>query len=744
VVAAVLLCFRLPTPTRGDRAQSQAPITFLGIQALSPSDAVDEMSSALAQVLAKDRAVSFGPDAVIAAARRELHSSEGELSSGVLRQIRDQFGVHQVVFGFAVGAAETRHAVWVTCRIQDTTNGETRSIHEYGSVDDTSDLVARIAIRVRAMLSDARTLSQQDALPLEVGTLYEEGEGRLRVWDGIGARRLLQQAIALAPNHGPLHSAISVAWRRLGWDDKARESAKEGLKLAVTLSVPERLLAEGRYADAYRDWRAARDAYARLFTPSSPNFEYGLSLAEAQWHLGDSEATRATLHMLAADASNGRDPRLLILRAVSAQGSLDEMRALAREARVSAEQNKLRFVAAEAGVLEAYSLHASKLRATGFDAAVKYAERIYADAGDEVNFLAVGLRAGNSRIPDKANQVFARVGSDRGQLLIQYRLAETHHRASRLSLARQALDQADETLERIGGVAGELLPIPPRGLSPTSLRAWLEYDSGNVDVARALLDRNRGTLGFDGVPLTDVFPYVLILCEQGEVGNARRLAESGILRARAAADQLHLSRAVHALGRVAHLEGRLGDALRLYQEHVKLAATVGIRTRPWEIVVALTDKGALAEAEAQAELVQEMYRNAKNADRELGGVSARLRVLLARNRLPEAQRAGERARMLATGTESSRVRLRVRIDLALLDAALGGRAQASNQLREIIAEAHRKGLLQTELEARLAICGVGRAPADDVARLRHEAQAKGFGLIARDAARLGSTQTSKM
>jgi eukaryotic-like serine/threonine-protein kinase len=56
----------------------------------------------------------------------------------------------------------------------------------------------------------------------EAARLYVEGLEKLRVFEALAARDLLQQAVVADPNHALAHSALSAAWSTLGYDAKAR------------------------------------------------------------------------------------------------------------------------------------------------------------------------------------------------------------------------------------------------------------------------------------------------------------------------------------------------------------------------------------------------------------------------------------------------------------------------------------------------------------------------------------------
>jgi hypothetical protein len=663
--------------------------------------------------------------------RRPLTSIE----RNALTRLRDELGVDFVLSGSYRVTAGTERGLRIDARLQSTATGECSSIHEWGPEAKIEELLARVGARVRLVVGVGADASSQSAESAEVERYCSEAEQSLREWDGVAARDLLERALGLNPRHGPAYAALSVSWRLSGWDDKARQAARSAIELSAPLGRPQRLLAHARYAEASRDWASARESYEQLIILAAGNIDYDFGLIEAQQHSRDTKGVSNRIGALTSPAVRD-EPRYWVLRAAAAGDDVENMHACAAKGRALAEQKQLPFVAAEAALLDAYAL-----RLLGdipqSERALASAERVYRSSHEEINLLCAPLRAGKGRrVSSDVEARLAQAGTDRGQAIVAYRRAEAHHLGSRLALARQALDRADEMLERFGSFEREFIPIPPRRLSPISLRAWLEYDTGNIRAARSLLDEYSATAGPDSVPLTDILPYAIVLCEQGEVRRAREVAESGMRRARTSHDQLHLTFVTFALGRVAHAEGRLDDAIRLYRDCVRLSERLGLRTRLWELVVALAERGDVEAAELESRNVERMYQRAKNADRELAGVSARLRILLARGRLNEAQEAGQRARALATGTESARVRLRARIDLAVLDAVQGGILRASSQLGEISTTARRRGLLHTALEAEMAECEV--TASCDIQRIKGEAEAAGFGVIMRRIERIES------
>jgi tetratricopeptide (TPR) repeat protein len=661
-------------------------------------------------------------------------------SKEALGQLRKQTGTEVIVGGSFSSRPSARSGLRLDMRIHDAVSGETKNLIEYGTQSDVEDLVSRVAARIRLELdvtADSRT--NPASANLDVTQRCAQAEARLREWDAGEAQRLLEPALVAEPGYGPIHSASSAAWRKLGWDERSRDAARKAVELSIGLASREKLLAQARYAEAYGDWPAACAAYERLRKLHPDDQEFGFLLAEAQLRAGDAEAFAQTLDLIEHSAGS-ESPRLLLLRAIAAKADPLRMDRLAVTARASAVRHHLPFVAAEAAIMEAYALRAFGPRQKRFDGAIEYAQSIYRAASDRLNLSTVTLRAGAPRrIAEETERLVVEAGNDRGQVLVLYRRAEFHHLRSQLGLARTALDEADELLERWEGLRNEPLAIAVRGLTPSSFRAWLDYDRGDVKAARSLLEPLSTSVSPDVVPLGHVFPYVLVLCEQGEVHRARRVAESAISRARAVGDRLHEAYATYALGRVAHVEGRLDEALRLYEQCVVDLKALALNIRLWELAVLRADRGELSLADQSARSVQQGYARGKIGDREMAAVGVRLRVLLARGDLAEAKQVGDRERMLATGTESTRLRLRARVELALLDAALGNVRQALGQLEDVVSEARRRGLVQTEMEARAALCDLTSDRVTEACtRLHADAEEKGFGLIAKTVARIRS------
>ena len=211
-----------------------------------------------------------------------------ELTPQTLSQVGKALGADLVVLGSYVDLPGGK--LRVDLYLQDVGAGQTLlTVKQVGEEDNLFDLVSRAGAQLREKC-DAGQLNAQDqaavraALPstTEASKLYAEGLAKLRVHDAIAARDLLEKAVVADPNHALAHSALAAAWTLLGYDEKARLSAKSAYELSASLSREEGLLTEARYRETSKEWANAADSYRILFGFFPDNLEYGLLLARAQ------------------------------------------------------------------------------------------------------------------------------------------------------------------------------------------------------------------------------------------------------------------------------------------------------------------------------------------------------------------------------------------------------------------------------------------------------------------------------
>ena len=133
---------------------------------------------------------------------------------------------------------------------------------------------------------------------VEAARLYSEGLAKLRIFEAMAARDLLEKAVAADPKFPMAHTALASAWSALGYDSKARQEAKLAFDLSAELSPQEKLVAEGRFREANREWPRAIEVYQTLRRSFPDTLEYGLRLASVQSFSGGGKDALATLESL--------------------------------------------------------------------------------------------------------------------------------------------------------------------------------------------------------------------------------------------------------------------------------------------------------------------------------------------------------------------------------------------------------------------------------------------------------------
>ncbi|MGO9366279.1 MAG: protein kinase domain-containing protein, partial [Terriglobales bacterium] len=312
------------------------------------------------------------------------------LTAQTLSQIGKTLGVDLVVLGSYVALPDGK--LRVDLHLQDVAAGETvLAVNQTGDQSNLFDLVSRAGIQLREKCG-AGQVSPQDqagvraAFPStpEASKLYAEGLAKLRVFDAIAARDLLQKAVATDPNHALAHSALAASWTLLGYDEKARLSAKSAYELSASLSREDHLLIEARYREASKEWDNAADSYRTLFGFFSDNLEYGLLLARAQTRGGKGKEALATVESLRRlPPPVGNDARidLAASEAWRSLGDFKQGQAFAAKAVQKARTENTKLVLAHALYRQGFALE-NLGDPNGAIAAVEEAGRIYQSVGD--------------------------------------------------------------------------------------------------------------------------------------------------------------------------------------------------------------------------------------------------------------------------------------------------------------------------------------------------------------------------
>src|SRR5580704_6280305 len=277
-------------------APPRRSVAVLGFRNLSGRPEEGWLSTALAEMLSTEleageklRLVS-GEE--IARTKIDLPLADADsLSRSTLAQVHKNLNSDLIVLGsYTTLTEKSGIRIRLDLRLQDTVAGETvADVAVVGGEADLFDMVSQAGARLREKLgveavSPVEEVSIRASSPSnrDAARLYSEGLARLRVFDALEARDLLQRAIAADPKYSLAHSALAEAWSRMGYDKKAQQEARQAFELAANLSREDKLVVEGRYHEFDHQYEKAIEVYRALFTLFPDNVDYGLKLATAQ------------------------------------------------------------------------------------------------------------------------------------------------------------------------------------------------------------------------------------------------------------------------------------------------------------------------------------------------------------------------------------------------------------------------------------------------------------------------------
>lgn len=735
-------------------------VAVMGFRNLSGRPDAAWLSTALAQMLTTELAAGEKlravPGETVAQAKIDLSLPDSDaLSKETLDKVHKRLGADLVVLGSYVDiGSEGQRKLRVDVRVQDAAQGETiLTTAAEGSEDSVFDIVSRCGGDLRAELgagrvSPSESESVKASLPAntEAARLYAEGLARLRVFDALGARDLLQKAVQADPNHALAHAALSAAWLALGYRPKAAESAKRALDLGAALSREDRLWITGQHAVASYDWPKAVETYQTLFTFFPDNVEYGLQLASAQQFAGKGRDALATVDaMRKLPAPLGDDARIDL-----AEG----------QARESLADNR--------GAMAAYTTAARKTETSGarllLARALQGQAWMHRAAGEYDPALALLGQAREIYSSTGDRGALAQVLGDTGVLL-----RDKQDLAGSRALFQESLTVAREI--------GDSIHIA-RSLNSMASLLWVENDLAG---ARPLFEEALRTARENGDRHTVIIiegNFAGLLKDEGNLDGAKRLRQQAIDDAHEAGETTAEAISLGGLADILYFEGNLSGALEAYGRAQAIMETAG--NRPYRayamqrVADTLWAQGKLDDARAryaqvaklQAELgdssdarISNIYVSAALVDAGNNATAIPALRAAAAECSKHKDDAGEivaetyLAKALldsgdaaASAHEFANVRtllgkepmgVSTKILGARIDAAQGHADAAIKLLQSLLRSPDARGV-DEQLQTRLGIADIefragspeGRLHLQQVAK---DAAAKGFGLIARQA-----------
>ena len=641
-----------------------------------------------------------------------------------LIRIRKDLGTDYVVTGsYAMLGGKPEGQIRLDLRLQDTQTGETiGAISEAGTEAHLLDLVSRAGQHLREKLG-VRAVTREEAaevaiaLPTksETARLYSEGLARLRAFDALRARDLLEKAIAVEPNYALSHAALATAWGQLGYDENAKAEAKKAFDLSSSLSRAERLLVEARYHETSRDWEKAAGIYRALFEFFPDNLEYGLALANAEYaatEWKDALDTIAVLRKLPAPLCD--DPRIDLVEVYASRSLGDTRRAEAAVARAAekAQAAGASLLLARARKDQAY-LFENLGRFSEVEGPVREAKQLYTAANDRAG-VAGATTVGAIALKNKGDYLGAKKSYE--EVLALYR--QTGNRTGQAA----ENDNIGDILVSLGDLEG----------------AQRGYEAA-FSIYREVGDQNGEALADNGLGDVDL--------ALGNHQKAKENYQSAVEICRRIGNPGREADALSGLGRIHRLAGEPEQALRDLTEARKKFEEIGDKTEVARVDLYLAelflDKGEHEQAAVSARRAAEVYEANKTPGGQAAANLLLARTLLFNGRIPEAREKVDQAARVASETHNRQLALSAAVESARVRASAGhpqDLRDALATLKSLVSSAGGPTFAEQLYEARLALGEIElRSAEKPVGRsyleaLQKEASSQGFRLIAQKAA----------
>jgi serine/threonine protein kinase/tetratricopeptide (TPR) repeat protein len=790
----------------GEHMPGRRSAAVLGFKNLSARPDTSWVSTALSEMLTTELAAGgqlrTAPGESVAQMKINLVLPETDaLSRETLRRVRRNLNCDYVVLGSYLDQGEgIGGQVRLDMRLQDAVTGETlAAVADNGTEANLSDLVSRAGATLRSKLGAgevspsewARIKASLPSSP-DAARFYAEGLAKLRLFDVVGGRDLLQKAIAAAPDFAMAHSALADAWRTMGHDAEAKVEAKAAFDLAENLPREQALLIEGSYWHVAREWDKSIEIYRTLFNFFPDNLEYGLRLAAVQTAAGKGQDALAALESLRKlPPPEGSDATIDLAESLAAN-SISDYKREASAASVAAKKAKVigaRLVVARARLLEARALMELGEPAKALPLLAE-AKDIYTAAGDQFALARVlqniGLAYFYQSNFDQAKKTYEEaltiqqgLGNRANQAKLLNGIGLVLERKNDLDGAKRAYQQtldicreiddramigtavgnvgsveaqqgdfrnAQKHFQEALNVARQVGELSAVGLQLGNL-AQIMVLEGNSSAAKPFLEesiqisRSTGKKYDLGTALIQLGDLHLKL---GELAAAQDSYAEARQMYTAAGNQADASAALSSIGHVQAARGNLADARHSFEEALVSGQRLGNMRAIQDTLMALSDlaleEGRFSDAEAEARQALEGLRAGKDRKNEAVAEALLADALLAQKKLQEAQTLASQAQKLAAEGSDSDSQIYVALVDAKIRAASGKFSDATKLLKQIISDARKSALLARELEARFFL-GETEVEEGDLAAgdaelraLQREANAKGFALIARKAA----------
>jgi DNA-binding winged helix-turn-helix (wHTH) protein/tetratricopeptide (TPR) repeat protein len=747
-------------------------VAVLGFQNLSGQQSKEWVSTAISEMLTTELAageqlrVASGED--VARAKVGIAVPEGgEASSDKVMQLRKSLRVDYVVVGSFYDVGKSGN-VRLDLRLEEALSGNVAAIVGASSTEtNLPELVSRAGSQLRlklelADLSPFESHLVRASLPsrVDAAKLYVQALDELRVFEALKARDLLERCAAIEPNFALTHSALATAWSDLGYDDKAKQEAKQAYELSTDSSVEDRLQAEGRYQQLAHQWGRAVDAYKTLSETFPDDLEYGIALAITERQSGNAKAALEVIHKLHDLPSPlGNDPRIDLEEAASCRAISD-------------------FVCARTASDRAFEA----ATAMGQIVFIAQARRKQSIAFDDQREPAKALAAS-----EEARKLFASVHDDNNAARVLNDIGVVYYHQGNLVGARKAYEGALANFERTGNVNSQAIAlgnlanvlqdqgdlVASQGMEEKSFAAFKKTNnkagmanvSNNLaagfeqqgDLGKALelykqsLQMNQDLSDKHGIAVA-MNNIANVLTERGDLAESRKVCAQALQIEREIDDKDGIAYALYSLAELETTERDLTNARSHHEQALQIRISLEEAEEQAEsrrdLAIVALEQERYSDAEKLADEAAVGFKGASVPDMEVASRATLASVLLAEGKISDAAATMSKVHAASQDLKRPGARLPIAVTSARVLAASersdssDAAIEAKKVLRAVLAEAKKDGYLEYQFEARLALAeievrtGHSSAARAALVLLERDARQKSFVLMASKAAKL--------
>ena len=667
-----------------------------------------------------------------------------------------------LVLGSYTSIGGERGQLRVDVRLQDAKTGEILAeIAESGGAQELFTLVTRVGEKLRnrigvPQLGGADEAAFFAALPLdrEAAKFYALGIAKLRDFDALAAKDLLEEATKSDPKFSLGHAMLARAYSQLGYEQKRREEAKKALDLSGDLPRAQRMLVEGEYYKNIGNQDRAAAIYHTLFQLFPDNVEYGLLLASAQRVAGrgsEALATTAQLRRLPPPASD--DPAIDLEQARNEPKKADSL-ALIHVALTKADALGKKLVYAQARHDECITLVYGENPQEAL-AACDDAYNSFLSSGNRLaaadTLRLIADRQGAQGSLDQSLSTYQRA-LDMLQALGDHEKtgAVLNNMGSSL-MNRGDLDRAESLLKQAKFHFDQAGDRHNASVAITNLADVL-YLRGQLSAAALAYQQ-----AIHVVEALDPPEPSYLLYRLGDLELAQGKPEASQKHAQEAIDSLHgeaavdMSSALVVLAESLQAQANLDGARTAYEKSLAIRQRLGDLTLVAETQVEIADllleENQPFEAEKKLREAISQFEQANSPNDASNAYTLLSKALLAGNKVEEAKVALDRAIEFGGSGGDPSLKLALEIQRSLVASAQGLTGAAKTILEVAIKNARKLGYYHLSCEARLALSELESRTSPELGRtqlleLAKETRSRGLELLAREAEQAAKPSTS--